>query len=174
MAIHITPDGIGQAAMLGIAVLGGAILVDTYSFVFNNASFLGSFHVNIHLDERLRGLAQFILGVLMVFFGMGIWTAQVGAAAIITALAVTMGSWWSMSDEGGRGATTRKDTTVHVAENDQRKQCPLTTAMKQWCNDDHDGDGTINRYDDYFNQRGNGRANCKNGFYVASTGEACQ
>lgn len=173
MAVHITPDGIGQAALLGIAVLGGAILVDTYSFVFEQTSFLGSFHVNIHLDERMRGLVQFVIGSLMVMFGMGIWTAQVGALAIIITLLVTMGTWWSTAD-GGRGAAPVTETTVHVENNEERKQCPLTPKQKKWCTDDHDGDGVINRYDDFFNKRGNGQANCSNGWYVAAAGEACQ
>ncbi len=170
-AIQITPDGIGQAAMLLIAGIGVALLVDCWSFVSDGPSFLSSFRIAIHLDERVRALAEFLLGIMLFLFGMGIWTVQVGAAAIITCLLLAMGNYWSTTEARG-SANDSRTTTVHTTKNAPthiRRECPLTPAQKQWCKDDHDGDGTINQYDSDFNGKGQGMANCKNGYYISDT-----
>lgn len=169
MAIHITPDGLGQTGMMIIGAIGISLWIDAYQFVFSpdTPSFLSSFSIAVHLDERLRGLAQFLLGLCFILFAAGLWTVQVGAIAILLSLFLSAGDYWSY--KSSRGAPARQHVELGEFATDKERQCPLTRQQKDWCNEDHDGDGTVNRYDSDWNTGDrSARTNCKRGYYVTT------
>lgn len=172
MTVHITPDGIGQAAMLGMGALGVGLLIDTWQYVNDGTSFLSSFGVLVNIDERARALMTGISGVMLLMYAAGIWTVQVGAAAIVMMLALASGQWWSYTSERGTAAYNVTTTAITTANNSQQPhKCYLTEQQLQWCTQDTDGDGISNQFDSDFNQNGEGRRNCANGYRM--TTEAC-
>jgi len=166
MALHITPSGIGQMSMLGIAALGGGLLIDVWQYTHGSQDFLSTFSIAIHLDERVRALAEFILGILLILFGIGAWTAQVGAAAIVLTIFLASGNYWSYND--ARGSPNHQQTGMQTID-DQAHRCPLKPNQKAWCTEDTDGDGIDNQYDEDYNKGDRtGQKNCAQNYYVTS------
>jgi len=169
MAIYITPSSIGSISMLAIAAIGFALLIDVWQFTHGDDSFLSTFSIAIHLDIRLRALVMFILGILLILFGFGVWTAQVGAAAILLVMFLANGHYWTIKE--ARGSPNNQQTQMKTTD-DQAHRCPLTPQQKDWCTEDIDGDGIDNQYDEDYN-KGNvtGQKNCARNYYVSN--KAC-
>lgn len=166
MAIHITPEGLGQSAMIGAIALGVGLGIDTYQFITHGTSFLNTFNVVINLDERVRGLAQAAISAGLIMFGAGFWTVQIGAAAIIGVVALSAGSLWTYTGERGTAATQTAEIGTYTTT--EKHQCPLTKKQSDWCMEDTDGDGIANQFDEDFTA---GRTNCANRYYITS--EVC-
>ncbi len=170
MAHQITAEGVGSLLMVAIGILGVILWIDTWQFVNNGDGILSSFSIAIHIDMRLRALALFILGGLLIMFASGVWTVQVGASAIILCLFLAGGNYWTSSSARGVAETQ----TVTILEKTDKKEihCPLTAQQKAWCAEDTDGDGITNQYDEDFNT-GNrsGRKNCERNYYITANKE---
>lgn len=174
-AIHLTPSGVGQALMLTAIAVGGVLVLDSIFFMIDEPSILAKFNVAMLLNDKLRGAMELAFGILLVMFGSGKWVVQVGWLAIAALVCMTSGVIWSYS--GSRGVANQHYTTVatkpaaqqaSVNSGPARYECPLSPDKKAWCDEDHDKNGVLNRYDPHFNSRGQGIRNCRFGTYITS------
>lgn len=182
-SIQITPSGIGQTMMIAAVAVGGAMIADSIFFMTNGPSFLGYLNIAVALDERVRAVAEIAVGIMLAMFGLGLWTVQVGGIAIIAVMVLTLGNYWSIM--GSRGTANQHYTTVSTnrpavqqasaAGAATRYACPLSKKQSDWCDEDHDADGTKNRFDPYFNNKGQGMRNCRFQNYITDTNsEGCK
>lgn len=175
-SIQITPTGLGQTMMIAAVCVGGAMVVDACMFMSDKSSFLGFFNIGIALEERSRAVMEIGAGIMLAMFGIGLWTVQVGGIAIIALLCLTLGQYWTINGSRGSANNTQMATvsTTQAAARQQqsstnRYECPLGAEQLAWCDEDTDGDGTINRYDKSYNKSGQAIRNCRFKTYITAT-----
>jgi hypothetical protein len=174
-SIQITPTGLGQTMMIAAVAIGAGLIIDACMFMSDKSSLLGYFNIGIALEERSRAVLEIGAGILLAMFGIGLWTVQVGGIAIIALLCLTLGQYWTINGSRGSAHNTQIATvsTPQAAARQQkastnRYECPLGAAQLKWCDEDTDGDGTINRYDKSYNKSGQAIRNCRFRTYITA------
>lgn len=185
-SVHLSLEGFEQALMLTAIAVGSVIAIDSVLFMMEEPSLSGRFNVDVLLNDKIRGAAQLAIGVMLVMFGAGKWTVQIGWIAIASMVAMTSGVLWKYSGE--RGQANQHYTTVATqhsrpvvqqasiasrsnAKPTQRWVCPLVGDKLDWCDEDHNADGTPNRYDKAFNKNSAGIRNCAQKNYITNRKE---
>ena len=182
-SIQITPGGLGQAMMILLALLGVLLFADAVLFMFEIAEVSSRLNIEVLVSDKVRAVVEGGIGIMLFMFGLGIWTVFVGGAAIVGLIITSAGFLWAYNGTG-IGTPSQQTTTTSTAQaraatpnsnGSARYICPLDKEKEQWCDEDHDNDGTINRFDSDFNKRGQGQRNCRFKNYVTSkNGAGCK
>lgn len=166
--IQITPSGVGQTLMIICAFAGVALIIDSIMYMNDIKTLLNYIGLEVYLDERVRAVVLILIGLLAFMFGLGLWTIAVGAIAIATIVAMTYGNIWGATAwEGTRPNTSTVQTQQAQAQNTNngatRYRCPMEKANRDWCLEDHDNNGILNR-----DQR-DPNGNCDSKSFVSDT-----
>lgn len=166
--IQITPSGVGQTLMIICAFAGVVLVIDSIMYMYEVPGLLKHAAIEVYLDERVRAAALIFIGILAFMFGLGLGTIAVGAVAILTIVVMTYGQiWGTTSREGTRPNTatvqTVKAQTQNTSNGAIRYRCPMEKANRDWCLEDHDNNGILNR-----DQR-DPNGNCGSSSFITTT-----